>query len=443
MDIIYNINERLNAELMEKGVGGDQRLRMQIVCDGQIHMARLAVYVSTFVNGVAEIHSKILENDIFKEWYGIYPDKFQNKTNGITQRRWLGLCNPAFSRLIADKIGDGFLTELSEMERLKPMIDDELICRFNEIKTKAKRNLAAIIKEKEGVLISPDFVYDVQVKRMHEYKRQLLNAFSIMDMYFSIKDGSLQDMTPTVFIFGAKAAPGYVRAKNIIKYINEIANIINNDPAMTDKMRVVFAQNYNCSYAEHIIPAADISEQISPAGTEASGTGNMKLMLNGAVTLGTYDGANIEIVEQAGAENNYIFGARVEDIRQLGDSYNPKAIYDSEYRIRRVLDTLVNGMVSDGGTGAFQEIYNSLLYGADWHKPDHYYLLLDFMSYTNTKQRALRDYRDRIGFGRKCLMNAASAGKFSSDRTIKQYAEEIWHIAPIAHNEEDEELELE
>ena len=442
-NIIYSINEKLNAELMRMGVNGDQRLRMQIVCDGQIHMARLAVYASTFVNGVAQIHTQILENDVFKDWYGVYHDKFQNKTNGITQRRWLGLCNPEFSRLITEKIGDGFLTDLSEMEKLKPLIDEDMIWRFNEIKTKAKRNLAAIIKEKEGVVISPDFVFDVQVKRMHEYKRQLLNAFSIMDMYFSIKDGSLQDITPTVFIFGAKAAPGYVRAKNIIKYINEIANIVNNDPAMADKLRVVFVQNYNCSYAEHIIPAADISEQISPAGTEASGTSNMKLMLNGAVTLGTYDGANIEIVEQAGADNNYIFGARVEDIRQLGDGYNPKAIYDSECRIRRAVDTLVNGMVSDGGTGVFQEIYNSLLFGADWHKPDHYHLLLDFMSYTDTKQRALREYRDRLSFGRKCLMNAASAGKFSSDRTIKQYAEEIWHIEPIPRHEDAEEDALE
>lgn len=438
-NIIYNINKKLNAELIKRGVDGDQRLRMQLVCDGQIHMARLAVYASTVINGVAQIHTQILEKDVFKDWYNVYPDKFQNKTNGITQRRWLGLCNPEFSRLISEKIGDGFLKDLSEMEKLKPMIDEDMIWRFNEMKTKAKRNLAAIIKDKEGVIISPDFAFDVQVKRMHEYKRQLLNAFSIMDMYFSIKDGSLQDMTPTVFIFGAKAAPGYVRAKNIIKYINEIANIINNDPMMADKMRVVFTQNYNCSYAEHIIPAADISEQISPAGTEASGTGNMKLMLNGAVTLGTYDGANIEIVEQAGADNNYIFGARVEDIRQLGDSYNPKAIYDSEYRIRRVVDTLVNGMVSDNGTGAFQEIYNSLLFGAEWHKPDHYHLMLDFMSYVDTKRRALHDYQDRLSFGRKCLMNAASAGKFSSDRTVKQYSEDIWHIAPLPHITEGEE----
>ena len=440
--IIYSINEKLNKELMELGVDGDQRLRMQIVCDGKIHMARLAVYACNYINGVAQIHTKILENDIFKDWYSVYPEKFQNKTNGITQRRWLGLCNPEFSRIITEKIGDGFLKNLEEIDDLKPLIDDELIQRFNEAKMKNKRQLAAIIKEKEGVVISPEFVFDVQVKRMHEYKRQLLNAFSIMDIYFSIKDGSLQDFTPTAFIFGAKAAPGYVRAKNIIKYINEIAKIINNDPVMNDKMRVVFTQNYNCSYAEHIIPAADISEQISPAGTEASGTGNMKLMLNGAVTLGTYDGANIEIVEQAGAENNYIFGARVEDIQKIKDSYNSKAIYDSEYRVRRVLDTLVNGMVCDNGSGAFQEIYNSLLYGADWHKPDHYYLLLDFISYTDTKLRALREYRDRMSFGRKCLMNAASAAKFSSDRTIREYTEDIWHIAPIPHNEDEEEEEL-
>jgi starch phosphorylase len=281
------------------------------------------------------------------------------------------------------------------------------------------------------VSLPPDFLFDVQVKRMHEYKRQLMNALSIMDIYDSLKEGSLTDFTPTVFLFGAKAAPGYLRAKCIIKYINEVAKLVNSDPAMKDLMRVVFVQNYNCSYAEHIIPAADISEQISPAGTEASGTGNMKLMLNGAVTLGTYDGANIEIAEQAGLDNNYIFGARVEDIACARPAYNPKALYDGDARIRRMLDTLVNGRLSDSGTGAFNEIYNSILFGAEWHAPDQYFTLLDLMPYIDARLRANRDYRDGLSFGRKCLMNVASAGKFSSDRAIKQYAEEIWHLPRV------------
>lgn len=431
LDIVFRINDTLNAELRAAGVSEERRARMQIVADNTIHMARLAVYVSTYVNGVAKIHTDILKSDVFADWYAVYPDRFQNKTNGITQRRFLGLCNPELTGLIAERIGDGFITDLNELCRLREHIDEDLIERFNDVKHQKKRQLAAVIKEKEGVSLPTDFIFDIQVKRMHEYKRQLLNAFSIVDIYYSLKEGSLTDFTPTAFIFGAKAAPGYIRAKGIIKYINEIARMVNGDPAMKDLMRVVFVQNYNCSYAEHIIPAADISEQISPAGTEASGTGNMKFMLNGTVTLGTYDGANIEIAEQAGADNNYIFGARVEDIARIKQNYNPKAIYDGDARVRRALDTLINGVISDGGSGAFNEIYGSLLFGAQWHSPDQYYLLLDMMPYIDAKLRANRDYRDSITFGRKCLMNTASAGKFSSDRAIKQYAEEIWHLPKL------------
>ena len=303
--------------------------------------------------------------------------------------------------------------------------------QFNAIKLEKKRQLCRVIEEHEGVALDPSFIFDVQVKRLHEYKRQLLNALSIMDLYLSIKDGSIKDFTPTAFIFGAKAAPGYRRAKAIIHYVNRVADLINSDPAMDGVMKVVFVQNYNCSYAEHIIPAADISEQISPAGTEASGTGNMKFMLNGTVTLGTYDGANIEIVEQAGEDNNYIFGARVEDIARIRDTYNPKALYDGDARMRRVVDTLIDGTFSDDNSGAFRELYSSLLFGASWHAPDHYYLLLDFHPYMEAKLRANRDYRDSLAFGRKCLMNTASAGMFSSDRTIKQYAEELWHLPRV------------
>ena len=430
-EIVCRINERLCSELRGKNISEEAINRMQIVSDNCIHMARLAIFVSTYVNGVAEIHTNILKNDLFKDWYEVYPERFQNKTNGITQRRWLGLCNSELSALITEKIGDGFMTDLSELEKFKACIDEDTITRFNEIKFIKKQQLSTIISEHEGISIPPTFLFDIQVKRMHEYKRQLLNAFSVMDIYYKLKEGSLPDFTPTAFIFGAKAAPGYLRAKSVIKYINEIANLINNDNDVRNYMRVVFVQNYNCSYAEHIMPAADISEQISPAGTEASGTGNMKFMLNGTVTLGTYDGANIEIVEQAGEENNYIFGARVEDIRRIRQTYDPKAIYDNNERVRRVLDTLINGTVNDGGSGAFRELYGSLLYGAQWHAPDHYYLLLDMIPYFDTKLRACYDYKDSMEFGRKCLMNMASAGKFSSDRTICDYAEQLWHIPEL------------
>ena len=286
--------------------------------------------------------------------------------------------------------------------------------------------MAAVIEKNEGVVINPDAVFDVQVKRLHEYKRQLLNALVTMDLYFSLKEGSLKDMPPLVCIFGAKSAPGYARAKAIIRYINRIAKLINGDPDMQGKLQVVFVQNYNCSYAEHIIPAADISEQISPAGTEASGTGNMKLMLNGAVTLGTMDGANVEIVERAGLENNYIFGATVEKINAIRDTYWARSIYDANPRIRRAVDTLVSGIVPTDQEQT--ELHTALLDGASWHRPDHYFLLLDFEDYRNARLRAIYDAADRMRFGRKGLLNLAAAGYFSSDRTIGQYAQEIWHI---------------
>ena len=336
-DIIEKIDTQLKQEHPNSG--------LFIIKDHQAHMANLSVYVSTAVNGVARIHSEILKNDLFKDWYRVYPDRFQNKTNGITPRRWLGLCNPELCGLVESKVGTGFLTDLDKLEGLKNDLDEMTIKQFNAIKLEKKRQLCAVIEEHEGVKLDPSFVFDVQVKRLHEYKRQLMNALSIMDIYFGLKDGSIQDFTPTAFIFGAKAAPGYVRAKAIIRYINRVAELVNNDPAVADKMKVVFVQNYNCSYAEHIIPAADISEQISPAGTEASGTGNMKLMLNGAVTLGTMDGANVEIVERAGLENNYIFGASVEEINDIRESYCARDVYNSNPRIRRAVDTLVNGTV--------------------------------------------------------------------------------------------------
>ncbi len=420
-DIILRIDEKLKRE----------HPNLYIVKDNTAHMALLSVYVSSYVNGVAEIHSEILKHDLFKDWYAVYPDRFQNKTNGITPRRWLGLCNPELTQMLKYRIGGDFLKNLEQLGKLKPMIDDDMVRQFNLIKREKKVQLCKIIAEKEGVQLNPDFIFDVQVKRLHEYKRQLMNALSIMDIYFRLKDGSLTDFYPTVFIFGAKSAPGYARAKAIIRYINRISRLINNDPTMNDKLKVVFVHNYNCSYAEHIIPAADISEQISPAGTEASGTGNMKLMLNGAVTLGTLDGANVEIAKEAGRENEYIFGHTVEQLNACRDSYNARGIYDINDRVRRALDTLVDGTVPTDDDQ--RELYHSILDGASWHRPDHYFVLLDYASYMEQKLQANRDYADRLAFGRKCLLNLASSAKFSSDRTIRQYSEEIWHIKPTQY----------
>ena len=421
VDIICRIDQKLKNE----------HPNLFIVRDNTAHMANLSVYVGSYVNGVAEIHTQILKNDCFKEWYYAYPERFQNKTNGITPRRWIGLCNPELSKLISDRVGGDFLKDLELIGNLKPQIDDELVSQFNAIKRMKKEQLCAVVAKHEGVELNPDFIFDVQVKRLHEYKRQLLNALSIVDIYFRLKEGRLPDFHPTVFLFGAKSAPGYARAKAIIRYINRVAKMVNNDPAVSDKLKVVFVQNYNCSYAEHIIPAADISEQISPAGTEASGTGNMKLMLNGAVTLGTLDGANVEIAKEAGMENEYIFGHTVEQINAAKDSYHSRGIYDTNADLRRAINTLVDGTVPTDD--AQRELFHALLDGTSWHKPDHYYLLLDYASYFDAKLRANRDYADRMAFGRKCLMNVASAAKFSSDRTIRQYADEIWHIKPTQY----------
>ena len=419
---IVAIIQRIDAKLKS------EHPNLFIIRDNTAHMANLSVYVGTYVNGVAEIHSQILKDDCFKEWYAAFPDRFQNKTNGVTPRRWMGLCNPELTQMIKYRIGGDFLKDLDRLSKLKPMIDDDMVRQFNAIKRQKKEQLCKVIAEREGVQLSPDFMFDVQVKRLHEYKRQLLNALSIMDIYFRLKDGSLTDFQPTVYLFGAKSAPGYARAKAIIRYINRIAKLINNDPDVNDKLKVVFVQNYNCSYAEHIIPAADVSEQISPAGTEASGTGNMKLMLNGAVTLGTLDGANVEIVKEAGMENNYIFGHTVQQINERKDSYYARGIYDINDRLRKAINTLVDGTVPTDSDQ--QELFHALLDGTHWHKADHYFLLLDYASYMDAKLQVNRDYADRLNFGRKCLMNVASGGKFSSDRTIRQYAAEIWHIEP-------------
>ena len=417
-DIICMIDHKLRQE--RPGTG------LWIIQDDIVHMANLSIYVGSYVNGVAEIHSQILVDDVFNKWYKVFPERFQNKTNGITPRRWFGLCNPELVSMVREKVGADFLKNLDEIGALKGMIDDETVGRFNYIKHLKKEQLCAVIAKSEGVQLNPDFLFDVQVKRLHMYKRQLMNAISIADIYFRLKEGRLPNFYPTCFIFGAKAAPGYEDAKSVIRYINRLAKLINNDPAVNGKMRVCFVHNYNCSYAEHIIPAADISEQISPAGLEASGTGNMKLMLNGAVTLGTLDGANVEIAQEAGHANEYIFGATVEEINSIKGNYYAKNFYDANSDLRRALDTMVNGTVeTDNG---IREVYNKLI---NWGpSSDQYYVLKDYASYIDAKLRANAEYADRLAFGRKCLMNVASAAKFSSDRTIRQYASEIWHIEP-------------
>ena len=430
--IMLQISEQFLEELYAKDIPQDQISAMRIIKNGQVHMADLAMYGGVYVNGVAAIHTELLKTTVLKEWYALAPEKFQNKTNGITQRRWLGVCNPELTALFAELAGsEHFLADLNELKQLSGYAEDAAVMtKFRAVKQRKKQQLSDFIEKTEGVRIDPAFCFDIQIKRLHEYKRQLLNAFSILWIYYGIKDGSIQDFTPTAFLFGAKSAPGYRRAKAIIKYINEIAKLIDSDPEVRDLMQVHFVTNYNVSYAEKLVAACDISEQISTAGTEASGTGNMKMMLNGAVTLGTLDGANIEIVDAAGKENNYIFGATVEELEKL-ENYCSRAVMSKNPMMARVVRSLIDGTVSDGGTGEFRELYFALLDGASWHQPDHYYLLLDLPDYVETKLRALRDYRDANAFAAKQWRNACAAGPFSSDRTIRQYADECWHIHPV------------
>lgn len=403
-----------------------------IVKDGMAHMAQLAVYATHTTNGVAKIHSDLLKTEVFREWYRFYPERFQNKTNGITQRRWLGLCNPELTMFLQETLGhDGFLKDLTCLSELHKVIDKDrngvLAERFIKVKQVKKQQLSEAIRTAMGFSLDTEMIFDVQVKRLHEYKRQLMNALCILILYKELKAGKLPNWNPTAFLFGAKAAPGYDRAKAIIYLINQIADLVNADKDVRDRMQVVFIPNYNCSWAEKIIPAADISEQISPAGTEASGTGNMKLMLNGAVTLGTFDGANIEIVQEAGRENNCIFGADITELNRIRADYDPIKIYKKNRLIKSVLDMLTDGTFQDED-GALAELKSSLLTGASWHSPDHYFVLYDLESYLKARVRLNRTYVNRRAFAHMCLRNVASAGKFSSDRTIIEYAHEIWQV---------------
>ena len=427
-DIILKINDSFLDELEKKSVCPSEFSNLLIVQDETVHMAYLACYVSKYINGVAQIHTDILKNDVLRQWYELYPEKFQNKTNGVTQRRWLALCNPELSMLITELLGtDRWITDLSMLKELNKYAGDEAILdRFIKIKYDNKKALSDYIYKHEGVRFDVDSIVDVQVKRLHEYKRQLLNILCILELYFEIKEGKLEDFTPTTFIFGAKAAPGYVRAKAIIKFINEVSKLIENDSDVNKMIKVLFVTDYNVSYGEKIFAATDVSEQISTAGTEASGTGNMKMMINGAVTLGTYDGANIEIFNEAGIENNYVFGALTKEIANIKDSYNPMDYYENDYRIKRCLDTLIDGTLSDNGTGIFKDIFDSLV--GDEKGKDNYFLLLDFSDFIDKKIKVNRDYKDRHIFAKKQWINMCNSGEFSSDRTVKEYASEIWKI---------------
>jgi len=432
--IIEEINRRFVEELHQKYPGDFGKIQyMSIIGNGQVRMAWLAIVGSHKVNGVAALHTEILKNSELKDWYDLYPEKFLNKTNGITQRRWLLKANPELSSLITELIGDGWTTDLYKLKELEKYLDDEnVLNRVDEIKLHNKERLANYIKETTGIEVNPHSIFDIQVNRLHEYKRQLLNVLHIMDLYNRLKENPLLDIEPRTFIFGAKAASGYRRAKSIIKLINTLAERINNDADINGKIKVVFLENYRVSLAEKIFPAADISEQISTASKEASGTGNMKFMLNGALTLGTMDGANVEIVEEAGLENEFIFGlsaAEVEEFQRNGQ-YNPFDDYNKVEGLKKVVDQLGDGTFDDDHKGIFRELQTSLLYGVDGSRPDVYFLLRDFDSYREAQTRIDNAYKNKKDWARKALINIANAGKFSSDRTIMEYAREIWNIEP-------------
>ena len=433
LQIIQMIDLKLQEELRSKGYEGDQINRYLIIKDHKVHMAHLAIFVGYAINGVAKLHTEILKDTELHHWYECYPHKFQNKTNGITPRRWLVLANRELTNLISSKLGsDEWITDLTQLKQLTKYIDDdEFLQELMAIKHEKKCQLAEYVKEHEGITLDPDSLFDIQVKRLHEYKRQLLNGLYILDLYFRLKDNPNLEIPKVTFIFGAKAFPGYYRAKSIIRLILAIADLLNNDTDTNDRLKVVFTTNYNVSYAEKLIPAADLSKQVSTAGKEASGTGNMKLMLNGAPTFGTYDGANVEIVLESGEENNFIFGLRVEDIEKLQYNYNPKEYYDKNKDLKRVLDALIDGTLDDKGTGCFKELYEALLNGINWERADQYYVLADFQPFKEEQEKVFKAYKDQRKWAQMSLMNIANSGVFSSDRTIMQYASEIWGISPI------------
>ena len=430
--IVEEINRRFVEEIKAKYPGDQEKVRkMAIIYDGQVKMANLAIVAGYSVNGVAKLHTEILKKQELRDFYEMMPEKFNNKTNGITQRRFLKHANPLLSDWITDKIGDGWVTDLSQLEKLMLYVDDPKAQQdFMQIKYKNKVRLAKYIKEHNGIDVDPNSIFDVQVKRLHEYKRQLLNILHVMYLYNQIKRNPDYDMVPRTFIFGAKAAAGYKIAKQTIKLINNVANVINNDASIKGKIKVVFIENYRVSNGEIIFAAADVSEQISTASKEASGTGNMKFMLNGAITLGTMDGANVEIVNEVGAENAQIFGLSSDEVIRFENEggYDPMEIFNNDQEIRDVLMELINGKYSPEDTEMFRDIYNSLLNNDGGRRADTYFILKDFRSYAEAQRKIDERYRDTNGWAKTVMTNTAKAGKFSSDRTIEEYATEIWHL---------------
>jgi starch phosphorylase len=430
LQIIYEINARFMRDVATRWPLEDDRLRRMSIIDeaGEkyVRMAHLAIVGSCSVNGVAKLHSELLRKEVLRDFAELWPEKFNNKTNGITPRRWLLSSNPALAHLITEYIGDQWVTELDHLRKLEPWADDPVFRqRFRAAKKQNKELLARLIARETGITVSPDSLFDVQVKRLHEYKRQLLLVFHIIVLYDRLKKNPALEIVPRTFIFGAKAAPGYFMAKLIIKLIHQVAEVVNGDPQVRDKMKVVFLPNYRVSSAERIIPAADLSEQISLAGTEASGTGNMKMMLNGAVTIGTLDGANVEILEEVGEENIFIFGLKAEEVEQRRGSYNPWDVYNSDEEIRRAFKLIEKDFFSLLEPGIFKPLVQSLLDGGD-----HYMLLADLRDYIQTQELVDAAYRNAEIWDKMAILNVARAGKFSSDRAIKEYASEIWHLEP-------------
>lgn len=436
---IYQITEEINRrfilEIQKKYPGDNEKIRkMAIVYDGQVKMAHLAIVSGFSVNGVARLHTEILKNQELKDFYEMFPERFNNKTNGITQRRFLLHGNPLLADWVTSKIGNEWITDLSKIDGLSVFVDDEKYQKeYMNIKYQNKIRLAEYIKVHNRVEIDPRSIFDVQVKRLHEYKRQFLNILHVMYLYNKLKQNPGMDMYPRTFIFGAKASAGYRRAKAIIKLINSVADVVNNDKSIEGKIKVVFIENYRVSNAEIIFAAADVSEQISTASKEASGTGNMKFMLNGAVTLGTMDGANVEIVEEVGAENAFIFGMSSDEVIELehNNQYNPRDIYNTDHEIRAVLTQLIDGTYSPYDTELFRELYNSLLDNNGMERADQYFILKDFRSYVEAQNRVMNAYKDVRGWARMAMLNTAKCGKFSSDRTIEEYVRDIWHLNKI------------
>ena len=430
--IIEEINRRFVIEVANRYPSDVNKIaKMAIIADGQVKMAHLAIVAGYSVNGVAKLHTEILKNQELKDFYEMYPWKFNNKTNGITQRRFLLHANPLLSDWVTSKVGDGWITDLPQIEGIAKYADDpKALKEFMNIKYQNKVRLAKYIREHNGIEVDPNSIFDVQVKRLHEYKRQLLNILHVMYLYNQLKANPNMEFYPRTFIFGAKAAAGYVNAKLTIKLINSVADVVNNDPAINGKIKVVFIENYRVSNAEIIFAAADVSEQISTASKEASGTGNMKFMLNGALTLGTMDGANVEIVEEVGAENAFIFGLSSDEVIRYENygGYNPMDIYNSDADIRKVVDQLVDGAFSKGDRELFRSLYNSLLNTQSTDKADRYFILKDFRSYAEAQKKVEKAYRDTQGWAKSALLNTAHVGKFTSDRTIQEYVDDIWHL---------------